>query len=1468
MFNPGTCNNSGSMSQTATYAKTFGLVIYLVFLLHGIVHGQLTGIKTIKSSGGDYASFTAAINALNTSGVGAGGVTFHVDAGFTITENPPVITTLTGSAANPVVFQKSGTGSNPVITATGTGGTTDAVIAIRGCDYFTFDGIDIAVSGTAVEFGYYIYNNSATNGATNNTIKNCNIILDKTNTASKGIYQYVPNIPSSAAGANSTNKYYNLTIENCNTGIMLNGDGTYPDLNCEIGTTGSGTCTIGGAVADNLTAAGINATDQSSVKIFNTEVRNVGSTFCYGIFLGNGQGTSLIYNNKIHDIRNNNTTSTGGIYGLYLFLSSTGTTAVNAYNNFVYNITSLYNVGDNATKQIVGILVTGGGSTSQTYNVCYNNVRIDGNVKVVSVCYQLSGVAAVIKTQNNVFANFTGAQTTVAKHYCFYTSTANSVGAAGSVSNYNDFYVNNTTNGYVGLDAATDRATFANWKSLTCSPDVNSKNVDPSFTSSTDLHTANATLVDAGTDLVTITTTDIDGDDRSSGTDDIGADEQFVFDVTSKVIDPVSQVSAGDINSTAVSIGLAVSVFKFKISDLATSDAVSTKVTCVKIKKSSGTADLTDHIADAGLWEGVTQITTGAAVITDADITFPVTSGNLDITNGGNREITLKVWLNTTNIIDNSTMVFYVGQASHGFTSHSSGSAFNPDFGAAVTGNTMTVRVTATKLIFTTQPQASVYATQNLSPQPVVKAVDANNNVDVSISDNVTVTNSGSIGMSNLPASFSAGVCTFPAGFQFTSSGTVTITVAENPSTGLTDAMSSSVTVNPAPPDTWAESYTGTGANDDNAYAIAGDAANNVYIAGGFRTTVDADPGAGTNNLTVSGSTQAAFFSKYNKFGELLWAKKINSASGENIIQGIAVDVSGNVYVAGEFQGNDFDVDLSGTVTAGDLSSAGGNDIFFAKYNSSGVYQWAYKIGNTGSDIGYGICVDGNSNIYITGHFNGSMDFDPGGGTNTLNSGSQQYAFLASYTSAGTHRWAYGYGSSTANADAYAYHVKPDAASNNVFVCGSFEATVDFDPVGTCNLSSTGAGDRDGFVAKYSTAAGAFQWAFSIGGGGTATDEVTGISLDAGDNVYITGEMMTGTVDFDPSPSKAVANLTLKGVTDVFFAKYTSGSVYSWANNIGTAGNNVHVFDIINEGTSIYIAGYFSNTIDFDPGAGTENQTAAGTTDLFLAQYASSDGSFECKNNIGSSGNNVAKALAGGNGYVYAAGWFNGVNVDFDPDPAATALLSSGGSSDIFFASFKPTSGGAGCLITLPVSLISFTSKCAGAYIEINWKTSAEINNDFFELERTTDLIRWEHVSRVEGAGNSNKILKYNVHDNFYPDGTVYYRLKQTDFDGTSTYSRIITSSCFSEIRICSESLDCEISYGHKSVIISFWSGCTGLYNIELMDCTGRELSVKNIYLEKGNRETVSLDLVYPAGIYFLRVGNNISSVTKKIIIQ
>ena len=544
----------------------------------------LAGIKTIDNtlptSGNNYASFTVAISDLNTNGVGAGGVTFNVTSGQSFVEDTPEIIA-TGTAANPIVFRKSGGGANPVIRPNGATGTQEFGIGIRGGDFITFDGIDVAiVGGSEVAYGFRIRNASATDGAMNNTIQNTSITLDRTNIRSRGIMQSSNGYEGAGvntadpAGANSNNRYYNLTIQNAYSGVYLYGGAT-GETNNEVGVIGGGTTVIGGPAPGDIGGGnnalkpsyGIRAYLQANVKIFGTEVRNVSARIgAFGISLEETRGTSEISRNKVYGIRITSATSAGayGIRTNFPQYMSNGHT-IRIYNNFVWDILTAYTEpAAEFTGGVRGIwLQSNGAGETNTFEVDFNSVRIDlgTNLNMSSVAFVASG-AAVTHVRNNIFANVTGAQAGVAKHY---TWEGPATFPMGWVSDRNDLYIANPTNGFVGLThtynstETTDRATLSDWQAATAQ-DANSIAANPQFLSATDLHiAAGSPAVDQGSyfgGAITWAGRDIDLQDRVPPPD-IGADEPGGITPVANDIAATSLVTPS--NNGVVPVGATIS---------------------------------------------------------------------------------------------------------------------------------------------------------------------------------------------------------------------------------------------------------------------------------------------------------------------------------------------------------------------------------------------------------------------------------------------------------------------------------------------------------------------------------------------------------------------------------------------------------------------------------------------------------------------------------------------------------------------------------------------------------------------------------------------------------------------------------------------------------------------------------------------------------------------------------------------
>ncbi len=539
---------------TSDFGTTdIGIDRVTVFNGSNTMSGTYTIDNSIAASTTNYTCFTTAIADLNERGIGAS-VIFNVKAGQTFTEDAPIITA-TGTVSNTITFQRSGAGANPVIKPTGGAGANDAGISISGGDYFTFDGIDVNIaSGSALEYGYYLTNPTSTNGAQNNVIKNTKIILNRTNTSSIGIFQAYTTAATSAAGANSTNKYYNFTIENSYNGIYLLGTSAFPDLNSEIGITSGGTTTVGAATAADIgngstTIYGIRVAQQQDVKIFNCEVRNVTGTSTntvHGIYLETAKGSNTqIYNNKVHDINSTSTGTTPMVIGIRVDVAS-GLTAY-VYNNFVYGLTQSPSSA-NSIQTVRGIAAHYAATTG-TINFYYNSVRIEtlSSNATSTAFYMQSGT---VNLKDNIFTNFTvGAATS--KRYAAYISSGTL-----STSDYNDLYVATGTNNFTGYNT-TDQATLGNWQTST-SKDAASIGADPQFISSTNLHiNTTSTVVDGKGNAIAGYASDIDADVRCtsacSGTSipDIGADE---FTSTVACATAPSGLAAGSINTTAASI--------------------------------------------------------------------------------------------------------------------------------------------------------------------------------------------------------------------------------------------------------------------------------------------------------------------------------------------------------------------------------------------------------------------------------------------------------------------------------------------------------------------------------------------------------------------------------------------------------------------------------------------------------------------------------------------------------------------------------------------------------------------------------------------------------------------------------------------------------------------------------------------------------------------------------------------------
>ncbi|MFN8347339.1 MAG: SBBP repeat-containing protein [Spirosomataceae bacterium] len=299
-------------------------------------------------------------------------------------------------------------------------------------------------------------------------------------------------------------------------------------------------------------------------------------------------------------------------------------------------------------------------------------------------------------------------------------------------------------------------------------------------------------------------------------------------------------------------------------------------------------------------------------------------------------------------------------------------------------------------------------------------------------------------------------------------------------------------------------------------------------------------------------------------------------------------------------------------------------------------------VGSTETDYGFGIAVDANGNVYITGVYTGTAMF----GTTSMTSVGNQDIFLAKYNGVGTLQWVRSAGGPN-NDQGLSVAVN---AAGNVYITGYYNVTASF---GTASVSATG--NNDIFVAQYDTD-GNFQWVRSAGG--MEEDMGRGIAVDAAGNAFLTGHFrLTATFD-----GNSVASI---GGEDIFIAKYDNVGSLQWVYSAGSSGDDRGMGITTDVSGNMYITGYYLSTITL----GASSLTSSGGYDVFTAKY-NSDGAVQWAQTIGGAGHEYGQSIAVGvNGNVAITGGFQGLT-SFNG-----TTLNSEGIRDMFILKYNNAGG-------------------------------------------------------------------------------------------------------------------------------------------------------------------------------------------------
>lgn len=398
--------------------------------------------------------------------------------------------------------------------------------------------------------------------------------------------------------------------------------------------------------------------------------------------------------------------------------------------------------------------------------------------------------------------------------------------------------------------------------------------------------------------------------------------------------------------------------------------------------------------------------------------------------------------------------------------------------------------------------------------------------------------------------------------------------------------------------------------------------------------------------------------------------------SGDDFGLSSQVDATGHIYVSGTFTGSvDFDPG-SGTKI---LTSNGGRDVFLSKFDSSRNLLWTKTWGGSADERGEGLALDSLGNVYVSGPFQGTVQFNPAGGaSHSSNAGPANNIFLSKFTPAGTFVWVKTWGPADGGAEGYDISID---GQNNVYVVGDFSGTsCDFNPWGAhdihINHAPAPGNPRlfDAFLSKFD-ANGNFLWARTWGGDGY--DDGPGVATDSLGNVYVGGMYQSQLINFDPSGATNTGGTThpahddpgIPVHVDVFLSKFDKNGNFLWVRTWGGRGTDeVGARLAVDSLNNIYLSGRFGCTsCDLNPDGTSAIHSTHGDLDAFVSKY-DANGTFLWARTWGGTGMDAAAGLLTDTANnLYVTGVFSG-SPAFGPGSSAT----SKGGLDAFLTKFNP----------------------------------------------------------------------------------------------------------------------------------------------------------------------------------------------------
>lgn len=565
------------------------------------------------------------------------------------------------------------------------------------------------------------------------------------------------------------------------------------------------------------------------------------------------------------------------------------------------------------------------------------------------------------------------------------------------------------------------------------------------------------------------------------------------------------------------------------------------------------------------------------------------------------------------------------------------------------------------------------------------------------------------------------------------------------------------------------------------------------------------------------------------------WVRQFGGPSQMTSL-GNTKDPSGAMITCGFIEGV---TDFNPGPESNPASTNGAKDAYISKLNSDGDYLWSIAFGGTGNDMAYDVASDVQGNIYCTGEFTGTVNFNPSGNPTSLTAINGYNAFVVKYSSTGEFQWVRKFGGASSGYES-GRNIIVDA-SGNVIVTGKFYGLVDFDPSG--NTAEIGPANNYGAYMVKLTANGEYVWGKSIPGSYTTPTE---LNVDANNNIYWVGYFY-GSTDFDPSS----ANFSLNGqYYDTYIAKYTPQGNFTWVKHL-TSTNYCYTnaVEIASDG-SIYVAGGFNGTTDFDPDLVSSQivTNTSGTYKPFLLKL-SSNGLYQYLKQLAPTSIGSATGVKlDNNGNIYVTGYYRGTS-DFNPDPSNELILSSVTPSyeDGFVTKFNHSGdfilassfGGPDYdyVHGLQINAMNGALNVIGSfYGTCDFDPTSSVLNLTSAGSGDGFIARFVQCSAVSETIQANSCGSYNLNGTIYTESGFYNQMLESSLgcDSLLTLELTISGATFSNVTLYTNDVvtfngESYATAGQFTQTIENASGCDSIIYIEVVILENNfELEVEN----------------------------------------